>query len=438
MFNYDIIHKKRKQKMEIIEQIKERINKVEKLKKYKKKNSFTRKRKLSFKNILLGILTSTKHSLSIEIDKLIEKIDTEGIIEYSKQAYSKARQNLKPEVFLDLNNIVKREIYRGEYKKFKGYRISAIDGSVISLPNTEEMKKKYGVFSEGNVEYPAGRISVRYDVLNKVIMDQDIVGYKDSERESAEKFIKRIEKDAKEILVLDRGYPSVKILKEMQDKNLKYVIRVSKSFLKEVNKFSEGKEIDKDIVIKIDKKRIAHNKIAGIEGNVILYLRCVRIKLEKTEEILITNIEREEMNIEDLEYIYKKRWEIETNYNTMKNVLELENYTGETEITVKQDIYATILLINMSSILIKEAQKKIEKKKTKYKYKININVAVGIYKKELIDILLEEDKEKAIRRYDKLIKKISKHIQPVRDGRKYERHLNHKAKYGGRTNKRVL
>lgn len=433
-------YKKGKQKMKIIEQIVERINIVEKMKKYKRNNSFTRKRKLGFKNILLGILTSTKHSLSLEIDKLIEKIDTDGIIEFSKQAYSKARQNLKPEVFLDLNNVVKQEIYANEYKTFKGYRVSAIDGSVITLPNTKEMKEKYGIFSEGKSEYPAARISVRYDVFNKIILDQDIVGYRDSERQSAEKFIKNIEKESKEILILDRGYPSVKLLKDMQDKSLKYVFRVSGSFLKEVNNFRKSEEVDQDIVIKIDKARIEHNKIAGIKGNVVLYLRCVRIKLENTEEILITNMEREEITVEDLKYLYKKRWEIETNYNTMKNVLELENFTGDTDIAVKQDIYATILLINISSVLVKEAQEKIDKKKTKskYKYKINVNIAVGIFKKELIDILLEEDSEKAIERYNKLIKKISKYIQPVREGRKYERPLNHNAKFGGRTNKRAL
>lgn len=127
----------------IIEKVNERVNKIEKMKKYKKKNSFTRKRKLGFKNIIVGILTSAKHSLSIEIDKLISKIDTNGYVEYSKQAYSKARQNLKPEVFLDLNKTVLKEIYNKEYKTYKGYRVSAIDGSVIALPNTEYMKKKY-------------------------------------------------------------------------------------------------------------------------------------------------------------------------------------------------------------------------------------------------------------------------------------------------------
>ncbi len=426
--------------MNIIEKVSERVNKIEKMKKYKKKNSFTRKRKLGFKSILVGILTSAKRSLSVEIDRLIDKLDTNGYVEYTKQAYSQARQNLKPEVFLDLNQTVLKEIYSKEYKRYKGYRVSAIDGSVIALPNTEEMKKKYGVYNENKVEYPAGRMSVRYDVLNKVIIDQDIVGFKESERKSAEKFIGNIEKAEKELIILDRGYPSVKLIKDMEEKGIKYIFRVSKSFLKEINEFTRGKEIDKDIEIEINPTRIVHNEIAKVKGKIILYIRCVRIYLENTEEILLTNLEREEVSVEDLKYLYKKRWEIETNYNTMKNVLELENYTGETEIAVKQDFYATILLINISSILVKEAQEEIDKKKkkSKYKYKVNINVAVGIFKKELIDILLEENREIARKRYNKLIKKMSKYIQPVREGRKYNRPLNHITKYGGRTNKRVL
>lgn len=426
--------------MSIIEKISERVNKIEKMKKYKKRNSFTRKRKLGFKNIVVGILTSAKRSLSIELDRLISKIDTDGYVEYSKQAYSKARQNLKPEVFLDLNKTVLKDIYGKEYKTYKGYRVSAIDGSVIALPNTEYMKKKYGVYNENKAEYPAGKMSVRYDVLNKVILDQDIVGYKESERKSADKFIGNIEKGEKELVILDRGYLSVKLLKEMQEKEIKYIFRVSKSFLKEVNEFTQSKEIDKDIVIEIDPTRISHNEIAKVKEKTILYVRCARIYLENTEEILITNLEREEITVKDLKYLYKKRWEIETNYNTMKNVLELENYTGETDIAVKQDFYATILLINISAILVREAQEEVDKKKkkSKYKYKININVAVGIFKKELIDILLEEKKEIAEKRYNRLIKKISKYIQPIREGRRYDRPLNHVTRYGGRTNKRAL
>ena len=113
--------------MKIFEPIIKRINKVEKLKKYKKGNSFTRKRKLGFKSILLGILASTKLSLTLEIDKLIERLDKDGYIEYSKQAYSKARQNLDPKVFLDLNKVVIKEIYKERLKTFKGYRVSAVD-----------------------------------------------------------------------------------------------------------------------------------------------------------------------------------------------------------------------------------------------------------------------------------------------------------------------
>ena len=49
-------------------------------------------------------------------------------------------------------------------------------------------------------------------------------------------------------------------------------------------------------------------------------LRIVTVTPEKgIEETLLTNIPQSLMTTEDIEYIYSKRWGIETNYNTLKN-----------------------------------------------------------------------------------------------------------------------
>ena len=49
-------------------------------------------------------------------------------------------------------------------------------------------------------------------------------------------------------------------------------------------------------------------------------LRIVTITLKNGKtETLLTNLPQEIMTIDDLEYIYGKRWGIETNYNTLKN-----------------------------------------------------------------------------------------------------------------------
>ena len=59
-------------------------------------------------------------------------------------------------------------------------------------------------------------------------------------------------------------------------------------------------------------------------------------------KILLTNILNKEFKIEDFKELYNLRWGIETNYNTMKNRLNMENYNGKKRITIEQDLQANI------------------------------------------------------------------------------------------------
>ncbi|MGE4283013.1 MAG: hypothetical protein AB7G87_04755 [Clostridia bacterium] len=101
--------------------------------------------------------------------------------------------------------------------------------------------------------------------------------------------------------------------------------------MKEVNQSTNSSDSDKTITIDIIKRRLATNRIKDIDEPISFKLRCVRIKLEAEDEILITNLTLEEMGLEELKFLYNKRWGIETNYNLLKNVLELENFTGDTD-----------------------------------------------------------------------------------------------------------
>ena len=70
-------------------------------------------------------------------------------------------------------------------------------------------------------------------------------------------------------------------------------------------------------------------------------LRIVTITLENgTKETLLTNLPKELMTIDDLKYIYGKRWGIETNYNTLKNRFYIENYSSKKRKGIEQDLYS--------------------------------------------------------------------------------------------------
>jgi len=104
---------------------------------------FTRERKMSFMKLTTFILNFLSKPLQIELDKYFENVEEDTRI--SQQAFSKARQHIKPEAFRTLFEITSEEGNKStEIKKYKGYRIFAIDGSELNLEPTEELVRYYG------------------------------------------------------------------------------------------------------------------------------------------------------------------------------------------------------------------------------------------------------------------------------------------------------
>ena len=112
------------------------------------------------------------------------------------------------------------------------------------------------------------------------------------------------------------------------------------------------KENDSEIKIKLTKDRIKkfHNPSLkeeyGKEEHLNLRILTIELDNGKTETLL-TNIFNKKFQIEDFKELYNLRWGIETNYNTMKNRLNIENYSGKKRITIEQDIYSKFLKYNV-------------------------------------------------------------------------------------------
>ena len=147
---------------------------------------FTRKRKLGFTEVSTMILKGMKRGLHAGITEFLEGTKTE-VEEYSKAAFCKARQRINPSAFEELFRTTATDFYAtAEYKTFNGYRVCAIDGSDINLPNTKELLEIYGSepYSNGSVQVQS-MVSCLYDVLNHVIIDAGMNHYQSNERKLA-------------------------------------------------------------------------------------------------------------------------------------------------------------------------------------------------------------------------------------------------------------
>ena len=146
---------------------------------------FTRIRKLTMGCILTIILRCSPCALQIRLDDYYKEIGArkEAV---SKQAFSKARGNLDPEIVKNSFKLT-AETMAGcedlEYYKGK-YRLCAIDGSEAALDNAKELLEHFGGSGSKN-DCAMASIPLCYDPLNNIILDGGIYPYGTDERERA-------------------------------------------------------------------------------------------------------------------------------------------------------------------------------------------------------------------------------------------------------------
>lgn len=390
--------------------------------------AFTRKRKVTAEWVTFGILNSRGLTQKMELRKYQQM--TGKKTEISQWGYTKARLKIDPEAFDWLNREYLHMYYcedNEQLQTFKGYIPIAIDGSDIHLPSCPETLAKYG---NSNVRsgYPVvmGSASCAYDVINHMILDACLNRFKHSERDSARAHIQNTGEQfpQKHIYIFDRGYPSAEFLMELMDQGLYFLCRLgSKTFQREQNALSSE---DEWVDICFDQTRLnpyrgtpLHEKMAE-RGK--LHLRMVMIELaEGVRQVLLTSLPDDAFSLEDLKKLYHLRWDIETVFNTLKNKMQLENFSGKLPQIVEQDFYATIYLYNLISDIQQESMLDAEKKKTKYKMKPNENMAIGIVKDNLIRMALEEDGDKRAEIFSGIIEEIKRYRVPIRPDRSYER-----------------
>ena len=158
-----------------------------------------------------------------------------------------------------------------------------------------------------------------------------------------------------------------------------------------------------------------------ITKDTLIRVRLVRVELPLSIEVLITNLWEEEGHpTEEFKDLYALRWAIETNISIQKNILQLESFSGLTVPSVLQDFYATVMMVNLHSILIKGAQHSVEHtlRERKYPVKINRNKSLGKLKVNLVHLFVHHDPELILK---KLHQHFIRNVLPVRKGRSFKR-----------------
>ena len=409
--------------IKLLSQILKRTNKLIVSDEYKQSyslgNSFSRKRKLSFSNVVYLICSVLRKSIPLEIDNFIENHTCLNFPNISKQAFSKARQNISPEAFKELCRLFVDSFYNSKKKlnKWHGFNILAVDGTSIQVPDTIECGKYFGVSKNQNKTQTAvATASALYDILNDIIIDASITKFKTSERELAKQHLDQInnEKLSKNsIVIFDRGYPSYEMFDYLDTKNMLFLMRVPSSF-KTVQNIDSN-----DCILEYKIKR-KYRK-----------LRVIKIELSNNiTEILVTNIFDENIKYDEFKELYFLRWGVESKYKELKSSIQIEEFSGTKPISIEQDFFVSIYLSMVVALIKDEADAaiadEIKDKNLKSMYQANRNFILGQVFNRIINLLVNT---KLTRKILEIILEKSKKIRSqIRPNRSRERKNKHPRK----------
>lgn len=329
---------------------------------YRVGKAFTRNRELRFEQLGYYLMNSTTTASPINISNMRDDFPEMGFPDVSKQAISKARKGIDPELFNEFVRTSVRTYYQENpsLRTWHGYHPHAIDGSVLQIPQTEENVDEFGGSSNQYTVCSAqATASTCFDVLNDIIVDADIKPYGYSERKLASMHIKQMERygfQAKSLFLFDRGYPAYDLYREIHELGQFFLMRLTST---------------------------AHN--SAKDGEIFPYkvndeppvtLRVVHVVLDDgTLERLVTNILDPSITPEMFKELYFLRWGTECKYKEFKDRLEIEEFTGYHPICVRQGFFIAMFRANLVAILKAQADYEIKQdrigKKNKYEYQAN-------------------------------------------------------------------
>jgi hypothetical protein len=397
---------------------------------------FSRKRVLTMDTMIKLLLSMQGGSLKKEL--------YDAGVTVSASAFVQQRDKIPSTVFEDVLEYFNESCE--DTKTYKGYRILAVDGTTVNMarnPKSDSFVKHDGTPNGYNQLH----VNPLYDVLNKTYLHCVIQPQPQQDEVGALAFMLAwYDFKEKTLIVADRGYESYNTFAHlMNTDNVDFLIRVKqdRTAMREIGKLPMM-ELDTDVSFTITTTQTNEDKERGYillqtrKNEDRLYssktrsgrwdfpspypmkFRVVRFMLDTGEyETLATSLPRS-VTLEDIKELYHSRWGIETAFRELKYGLGLVNLHGKKDEFVKQEIFSAMIMSNFCSRIANEVVIR-QKRQNIHEYQVDMKMAIYLCRQFY---RIENANEK------KLLKDISRYIEPIRPGRRDQRNIKAKSFVG--------
>ena len=399
------------------------------------KNQFTRKRKLPFEQLVAFIINLPKRSLSVELQDFFEVLGQSDTA-CTKSAFCQQRAKLNPLFFAVWNQWLVTSFYHhygNKAKRWRGFRVQAVDGSSAYLLHTEGLVAHFGTQSNQHIATPLARVLQVHDVLNDLTVWGNIGPIAKAEQAMFADYIPHLSLDS--LSIFDRAYPAYTLLYLMinEETPRHFVMRCKVGFNNEVRAFMRSQKCSKIVNISpsLNARRAMLQYGYIVTAKTSVKVRLVKVKLANgTTEVLMTNLYDERLYpITDLYYLYGLRWGVETAFGKQKNQLQMEQFSGHRVICIEQDYYSGLFVANLQRIIENQSDDYLEQvnARRRLNYKINKNQCWAALKHNIVRLFLFGNEEQILLQ---LQKAFERNLEPIRIGRKYPRIKKRKRQHG--------
>jgi hypothetical protein len=304
--------------------------------------------------------TEADPSLNQAVARLIAQRIAEGKPACSSDTggYCKARQRLPEKVLADLARHVGKQLMVEAPPRWSwhGRDVKIVDGSTVSMPDTEENQKEYPQMAaqQPGIGFPILRFLVIFSLAVGTVLDAAFCPYQG--KETSELALLRSLHDSLEegdIVLGDSHFCSFFEIIELQRRGIDVVMRQHQ---KRKTDFRRGTQLGKydHLVVWLKPARpewMDQETYRQYPDELKMREVRIHIKGQKVRSriltIATTLVNAQEYRKFELAKLYRRRWQAELNLRSLKTVLQIDILRCKTPSMVRKELWAHFLAYNL-------------------------------------------------------------------------------------------
>jgi len=325
---------------------------------------FTRERVLTFSITAVSILRGHKFSLQNALNKVFAALGKLRLTP-TNSAFCQARQKIDPKLFVRLHQAARDDFYQlygqdCEVLTWRGHRVLAYDGTYVILPNTPDLQEAFSLHhNQHNAESVQALAGVLYDVRNDIAIGAQL-GPIQAEKNFLLKDLWSGTKPG-DLIVMDRLFDDYVIIATAKKYAREVLVRCPSNSFAAVNEFRVSDETERIVTLEMPTTGKTRKYVREHNLPESVKVRLIKFTLESGEvEILLTTLcDRRRYPTVEFKEVYHWRWNEETFLDRVKNIFEVERFSGFSKTAIEQDFFGVIFLVTLESILAKGPQSEL-------------------------------------------------------------------------------